>query len=143
MALGSDTDDMPSTTGSTIEPTVGSTIGASAIFEIAPISTIPTVGIDVAVALAEAVVESGHDHGFDIHAEALGLVVADARRRGLPSVLADVVVDPTAPTVARFRALGRLLQHWDGADEPGPTGSTRSPVAHLDAYPAAKASAAA
>lgn len=135
MAIEPDTDDMPTTT----EPTTGSTT----TFEVAPISTIPTVGIDVAVALAEAIVESGHDHGFDIHAEALDLLVADARRRGLPSVLADVVVDPTAPTVARFRALGRLLQHWEGADEPGPTGSTRSPVAHLDAYPAAKDSAAA
>lgn len=88
--------------------------------------TAPTVGADVAVSVAEAIVESGPDHGFDIHADALAVLVADARRRQLSTVLADVVSDPTAPTVARLRALGKLLRQWDRVDGPGPVRVTRS-----------------
>ncbi len=76
----------------------------------------PTVGLDIAVALAEAVVESG----FDAHVHPIDLLVADARRRGLSPVLAGIVADRTEPTPVRERALGRLLLHWDAVPDPRP-----------------------
>jgi hypothetical protein len=58
--------------------------------------------------LAEAVAADG----FDPHREALAALVAAAGRRGVSSVLLAVVADPGEPTVARERALGRIVGEY-------------------------------
>ena len=61
-----------------------------------------------ALQLAESVVADG----FAPHQEALADLLAEAYHRGVDPVVVGVVADPTEPTVARERALGRLIgQH--------------------------------
>lgn len=66
-------------------------------------TTIPTT--DDMLGLAEAIVTQG----FDAHRTALAELVEAARRRGVRPVLVDIVADEASPTVARLRALGRVI----------------------------------
>lgn len=55
--------------------------------------------------LAESILADG----FDAHRVALSTLFADARRRGVSSVLIDVAADSAEAVVVRQRALGRIL----------------------------------
>jgi len=57
------------------------------------------------IGLAEAIVTEG----FDAHRIAIAELVTTARQRGVRPVLIDVVADEASPTVARLRALGRVI----------------------------------
>jgi hypothetical protein len=48
-------------------------------------------------------------HGVDSERRAVSTLVREARRTGLDPVLADIVVDPREPFVARQRAFGEML----------------------------------
>lgn len=61
-----------------------------------------------AIQLAEAVVADG----FGAHRAALGALYAGARRRGVNETLISIAADPTAPGVARERALGRVVVEY-------------------------------
>lgn len=58
--------------------------------------------------LAESVVADG----FGAHRAQLAALFAGARRRGVNPVLVAVAADPTEPTVARLRALGRVVVEY-------------------------------
>lgn len=64
-----------------------------------------------ATRLAEAVVEDG----FDAHRAALAALFAGARRRGVCEAVIGVAADPTAPKVARERALGAVVVRYVAA----------------------------
>ena len=71
----------------------------------------PYVGLmtpTAALQLAEDVVADG----FGPHRAALADLFAGARRRGVSAVIVGVAADPAAPTVARARALGRLVGEY-------------------------------
>ncbi len=55
--------------------------------------------------LAQAVL----DDGFGEHRDAIDDVVELARHRGVRPVLVEILTDHGAPTVARLRALGRVI----------------------------------
>ncbi len=78
-----------------------------------------------AMQLAEAVVADG----FARHRASLGALYAGARRRGVSETVVAVAADPTAPTVVRERALGKLVVAYCAAAEP--------PSPAIEAVPAA------
>lgn len=64
-----------------------------------------------ATELAEAVVEDG----FGAHRAALAALFAGARRHGVCETLIGVAADPSAPAVARERALGKVVVRYVAA----------------------------
>lgn len=79
-----------------------------------------------ATQLAEAVVEDG----FGAHRASLAALFAGARRRGVCETLIGIAADPSAPTVVRERALGRLVVAYVAACVAPPTRrSALAPVA--------------
>lgn len=87
--------------------------------------------------LADAVVADG----FAAHHEGVSRLVAAVAGHRVTPVLVDVVADPSAPTAARYRALGRILVEYcrddpavrgarsDGCDVLLPEGAPRPLVA--------------
>lgn len=74
-----------------------------------------------ATQLAEAVVADG----FGAHRAELAALFAGARRRGLCETLIGIAADPSAPTVARERALGKIVVQYVAARSEAP----RTPAA--------------
>ncbi|MDE0801854.1 MAG: hypothetical protein OSA99_00895 [Acidimicrobiales bacterium] len=64
-----------------------------------------------ATELAEAVVEDG----FGDHRPAVAALLAGARGRGVCETLIGIAADPSAPTVARERALGKIVVQYVAA----------------------------
>ena len=74
-------------------------------------------------------------HGVDSERGAVSRVVRHATQLGVDPVLADIVVDPREPWVARQRAFGELLSFL--GRRPAPTAPTSTDASHRDvAWPA-------
>lgn len=86
----------------------------------------PTAALD----LAEAVVRDG----FGSHRAALAALFSGARRRGVCETLVAIAADPTAPLVARQRALGRVVVAYTAIETAGDAaasdGAAPLPVQH-------------
>ena len=78
-----------------------------------------------ATRLAESVVEDG----FGAHRAALAALFADARRRGVGETLLVIAADPTAPTVVRERALGKIVVEYVAACVVPPRDAVVEPLA--------------
>jgi hypothetical protein len=100
--------------GSALEPadTRPSNARAATPQSLAPKAEVTSAG---AGTLGEAVAADG----FDANWSTLTSLLLDARRHGVDEILIEVVADPTSPSVARERALGKILTAmWRDQDAP-------------------------